>query len=136
MKRVIAAIAGIVIALAVVAPAVGAESSNFPGQGIAVSWTTEKIGSAGSVALRCVTDEPTPRFWATQQPLPLSGSWEIGKSSANPLVVFNYGQSYFDWTGTITCEGRVISKNGNRIVGYTTPRFFSNLGPVTPGVLP
>jgi hypothetical protein len=114
------------------APAQG--STTFPDQGITVSWTTGKAPGAGSVALRCLTDEPSPRFWATQQPLPLSGSWSLGTSGGD--TVFNYGQAYFDWTGTVTCEGRVISKNGQRIVGYTTPRWFPNLGPVTPGVLP
>jgi hypothetical protein len=135
--RVLVAMTAGLAALLFAAPAQGAPTY-FPGQGVTVSWTTPKIGNAGSVALRCVTDEPTPRFWATHQPLPLNGSWEIGKSSQT--VVFNYGAAYFDWTGTVTCEGRVISKsgglNGTRIVGNTTPRFFPNLGPVTPGLMP
>lgn len=126
MKKILAVLMGFVVVFALATPAKASTT---------VSWTTDNAkGNAGYVAIRCVTDEPTPRFWATHMPLPLSGSWEVGTGSAD--TVFNYDTPVFEYSGTLTCEGLVGSKsggrNGTRIIGYTTPRFFYNVGPVSP----
>lgn len=130
MKRLFVIIATVAMTLALFPAASNAlindgKPGNFVPTDVTISWTASPKGNFGYVAIICNTDEATPRFWASQMPLPATGSLTLGTN--NNSVVFNPGAAAYTYTGTITCEGRVISNSSKRLVGYTTPRFFPGL---------
>lgn len=95
MKKILAVMAGAILALATLSPA----QAEAP----LMSWDASNLKHVVRTDISCFVDYGPWSTWRSG-PLPVTGSW-VYKSSGSPGL-------YPDYTGTVQCTIRAYTKSG------------------------